>query len=362
MQKIATRLKTTHTKPGRFIKSIKAALLSIFLLGTCFMTGGPALCEEAPRIAKWRRNYEGAVSLRFDDTLESHRSTAIPLLNRHDIKATFMVNPGNGRYRDHRAFWEQQVPGMGHHLGNHTMNHRGARDLQEAEYEIGEAARTIRSIAPRSSGLLVFASGGGKTWGGRDWIKAEPAYHQLAEKYKLIDLYDGKHPAVGVNAKSRIAELCDGLDRTAGARKHQAFVFHHIGKPSLMDSIKTLVRGNDITTREETFSAFLQCISERKDRLWTAPLLDVLKYEEEARGAALKVLRSDRSVYSLSLSVQTDPALYDQQLTVVLPVRTGKSIRRIMQDSEELHAYQRVKGESLVDVRPKNSTIHVQFN
>lgn len=344
------------------MKSMQSILLICFAALASLTMAAPASCSDAPRIARWYQNFESAVSLRFDDGLESHISTAIPLLNRHGFKATFMVNPGTTRYRDQQNFWERQVPAMGHRLGDHTMNHRGARDLEDADYEIGEAARTIWRAYPKDSKLLVFASGGGgKKWGGKEWEQADPAYRQLVEKYYLIDLYDGKHPSLVVQDKMRTDELCDHLDRTADAQSYQPFHFHNIGARSFVDYLKALVRGYDLTTSEETLSGFLQCLTERKHRLWVAPLIDILKYEEEARGATVQRLASTRKGYTVALSVRTAPDLYDHQLTMILPVQEGRSIMRVTQDNEEVRPYQRTAGEFLIDVKPRNSTIIVQF-
>src|ERR1700674_1625644 len=118
--------------------------------------------EDTASIARWYNNRAAAISLRFDDSLESHVKIVIPTLNTYGIKATFMVNPGMDRYLKYKDFWENTVPRMGHEFGNHTMNHRGAKTLQEAKYEIGEPARLIRRLYPEQSRLMVFASGGGR--------------------------------------------------------------------------------------------------------------------------------------------------------------------------------------------------------
>lgn len=343
-------------------KIMKTAVFLCLAVLSLLMLAAPASCDDTPRIARWYQNRGGAVSLRFDDSLESQVNIAIPLLNRYGFKATFMVNPGTDRYRSHKDFWERQVPAMGHSLGDHTMHHMGARNLRDADYEIGEAARTIWRVYPRESRLLVFASGGGKQWGDRDWEEADPAYRRLVEKYHLIDLYDGRHPSKRVGAENRSGELCDLLDRALASQSYQAFHFHDVGEGSFMNSAKALFRGYDLTTSEETFSGFLQCLAGRRDRLWIAPVIDILKYEEEARGAGLKVLRSDRKSCTLALTVKTDPSLYDYKLTVVLPSRKGTTIKGVTQDGEEPRVYHGRNGESLADVRPVNSTIRVWFN
>jgi hypothetical protein len=71
----------------------------------------------------WPLGVAGAVSITFDDGLPSQLARAIPLLERHDILASFYVNP------HHSIDWETNIPAWqhlvthGHELGNHTDRH-----------------------------------------------------------------------------------------------------------------------------------------------------------------------------------------------------------------------------------------------
>jgi hypothetical protein len=315
------------------------------------------------RIAPWYRNLDAAVSMRFDDALESQVKTVIPQLNRYGFRALFLVSPGSRQYRAHRDFWERQVPAMGHRLGNHTMNHRGALTVEEADYEIGEAARTIWRIQPGASKLLVFASGGGKKlWGGKEWEQADPAYRQLVQKYHLIDLYDGNHPYLSVRSTMKTSDLCGTLDTTLARKAHQSYVFHTVAQPSFIERVKAIIRSYSLAIDEETFSGFLSCLSERKQRFWVAPLDEVLKYQEEAREAVVQTTRSDKHTATMKLMVRTEPALYDHPLTLILPLREGMTVRSVKQDREPCAIYRDESGGVLVDVRPANSMITVTYN
>ena len=71
----------------------------------------------------WPDGIEGAVSLSFDDALESQLVNAIPRLDDHDLKATFYVNPGrSSSWTDNIPRW-QQAARNGHEIGNHTSRH-----------------------------------------------------------------------------------------------------------------------------------------------------------------------------------------------------------------------------------------------
>jgi hypothetical protein len=294
--------------------------------------------------------------------MESHIATVIPLLNRYGLRATFLVSPNADRYRMHRNFWEREFPAMGHRLGNHTMHHRGAKNLEEADYEIGEAARIIWSIYPKETKLLVFASGGGrKLWGGKEWEEADPAYRQLTERYQLIDLYDGNHPYLSARGSMKTEDLCDELDRTILKGGQRTFTFHDIGPLTLWRRLLMLLRGADLSVREQVFTDFLQCLVSRKERLWIAPLIEQIKYVKEAQHAKVRLISMNRKSATWELTVGTDPMLYDHPITLILPNKQGRSIRSINQGNISCTVYRDGAGAVVADVRPENSKITVTY-
>lgn len=338
-------------------------IILIFTITFALTLAGPVFSADLPYIARWYQNYDGAVSLRFDDGLESHVKTVIPHLNRYGFKALFLVNPGTDRYQKHRDFWEKQLPVMGHRLGNHTMNHHGAHNMKEAEFEIGEAARIVRRADYQPSKLLVFASGGGRArWGGKKWEDADPAYRQLTKKYQMIDLYDGKHPYISIRANSLIKDICSQFNKTAMENKYLCLAFHHVGNPTYLDRIKAFVNRYDITISEKKFLQILQCLADNSVRLWIAPLIDVLKYEEEFKGTKMKIIKATPTSYSMELQVQTDPALYDHKLTLVIPAKKGLFVNTVRQGNEARRVYRRNSNETLVDIKPFNSNITIRYS
>ena len=68
----------------------------------------------------WPGSAKAAVSLTYDDGLNSQLDNVVPALNRLNLKATFFLVEENvqGRVRDWRAVGES-----GHEIGNHTAHH-----------------------------------------------------------------------------------------------------------------------------------------------------------------------------------------------------------------------------------------------
>jgi hypothetical protein len=74
----------------------------------------------APAFA-WPAGYQAAVSLTYDDGLPIHTTLAGPLLERHNLRATFYP-PIHSDLRLHPARW-RALAAAGHELGNHTVFH-----------------------------------------------------------------------------------------------------------------------------------------------------------------------------------------------------------------------------------------------
>jgi hypothetical protein len=316
---------------------------------------------EQPSIARWPGGKAAAVSLRFDDALKSHVEYVIPTLNENGLKATFMVNPGKERYKNYQSFWEMQVPRMGHDLGNHTMHHEGARTVEEADFEVGEVARLIWRLYPDRGRLMVFASGGRAKWGGKDWEQADPGYKAMVKKYDLIDLYDGKHPALSAGGSNDYTEMRGHVLEAIRKGGHQPLLFHGIGTPGLIDRMKTVLRGYDLFFSRESFESLVAFLKQEKERLWIAPLLDVLKYETERESASLKVLARDRRRILLALKIDTSTELYDRALTLRIPIKEGQKVDSIRQGNRRIPVSSEKYGVVLADVKPVSGPIEVYF-
>ena len=317
------------------------------------------LAENLLRITPWYGGRSAAVSLRFDDNLDSHLDKAIPVMNRFNIKGTFMVSPGRSSFKKRQNNWMKQVPAIGHEIGNHTMHHRGADNLTEARYEISEAAKIIRAGKGKPDRLLVFASGGGKRWGGNRWSSADEAYLQIPGSLNMIDLYDGNHPYVNVTGNITTDELIGYVDTTLKKGLYQAFTFHNIGTPTFRDLVRRVVRGISLSYPEEDFHQFVKMLSDRSDSVWIGTIGDILKYQEEYRSARIVKLgyRGDSIQYQLSIG--TDPSLYDHPLTLALQGPDTGNVR-ILQDGSPVKMQTGGTGVILADLIPKNSLIQIE--
>ena len=316
--------------------------------------------NQLPEIAKWYNNHVCAVSLRFDDNLDSHVEFVIPLLNKYGFKATFMINPGRN-FEQYKDFWENQLPKMGHRWGNHTWHHTGANTPEEAEFEIGEVSKLIWKLYPNESKLNVFASGGGEEWGGKRWSKALPSYKEIVKKYYLIDLYDGNHPALGLNSDFSAQKIKEKIDEAISEKKHQAFLFHKVGSKNLLDYARKIITGYNYTLEEEKFLKMIEYLNSERDKIWVATLVQILKYKNEFESSSLESFKSTPEKIVMRLNIGTDPNLYDQDLTLKLPALNNKPPVKVLQNNSEVKAIQLTENEFISNIKPINCEIQVLY-
>jgi peptidoglycan/xylan/chitin deacetylase (PgdA/CDA1 family) len=89
---------------------------------TVALLGGPALARAANATANpWPNGARAAVSLTYDDGLDSQLDNAIAPLEAAGLKATFFLTQQNADAR--RADWVALARSGGHEFGNHTVTH-----------------------------------------------------------------------------------------------------------------------------------------------------------------------------------------------------------------------------------------------
>ena len=97
-----------------------------------------------------------------------------------------------------------------------------------------------------------------------------------------------------------------------------------------------------------------------KEKVWIAPLIQIYKYEAERNSATLAVKEKGKKLDRLQLKVGTNPDLYDQKLTVILP-DSGRKILRILQEGEPVQEYRSVRDMVLIQVKPRTSEISINY-
>jgi len=331
-----------------------------------------------PEVTKFKGGRAAAFSMQFDDSLESQATFAIPELNKRGLVGTFFINPGRSLHQKHREVWETVCPRFGHELANHTVHHRGAKDFEEADREIGECARYIWKLYPNKSKLRPFLGGGGTTWN----IRPEQ-FRELMKKYYLFVGFDFKAshsalippefrgrrvsesgipaapPRVGVSEERGNGRCVTVAEEAVREGKWAQVGFHGIG-------------AEWISTSREHFLELVDYLAANKDKIWVATTGEVYRYCQE-RDAVKSIVLSAASPTGFDLSIECDNTrvetygrpfteLYDEPLTVRVEVPASWTHFTVTQCGETKH-YEALevgtKRFAQFDVRPGD--VEVRF-
>lgn len=90
----------------------------------CAVLSCPAAATQ-PAAFAWPDGQRAAVSLSYDDALDSQLDTAIPALDRHGLKGSFYLTLSADTVRTRMQDWRAAAR-SGHELGNHSLFHQCA--------------------------------------------------------------------------------------------------------------------------------------------------------------------------------------------------------------------------------------------
>ncbi len=261
----------------------------------------------ATHVAHWQDDKTAAFMLMFDDSCPSDVKVVVPELTKRGMVGTFYVNPGAGHFSGFKPAWEHDIPAAGMELANHTLTHKGAKSVEEAEHEIGAANDALHAIAkdqpwPR---LISFGQPGGVPW------TITPAeFKDLLAKNHLVNRPDFGNRGAMIGLKTT-AEMLTHVDKTIASKGSECIIFHGVG-------------GDWIVTPLPVFTGLLDGLATRSDKLWLTTAIPAHQYQVERDAATVAAVGKPAGAkpkeITVTLSCTADAALYDLPLTLVTDV------------------------------------------
>ena len=251
--------------------------------------GAVGAAEPAPAFA-WPGGARAAVSLAYDDALDSQLDHAIPALDRHGFKASFYLTLGAASVRQRMEAWRAAARN-GHELGNHSLFHqcsaRGAgrawvapqQDLDRTTIaqmrDQVRFANTVLQALDGSDAFTYTAPCGDRMAADGDYLPA------VADAFLGIKLVDGNRVAdmatfdplaaptiapVGYTGAQLIALVEDAARRGTLV----GLTFHGIGGDHLQNSI-------------EAHDALLAYLARHRDVYWVDTFRNQMRWVRAQR-------------------------------------------------------------------------------
>jgi peptidoglycan/xylan/chitin deacetylase (PgdA/CDA1 family) len=277
--------------------SMKQGVIGAGLLWLAWMVAMPVHAGEGTRFA-WPGGQKAAVSLGYDDALDSQLDNAIPALDRHGLKGTFYVVPANPPLQLRMDDWRAAARN-GHELGNHSLFHQCSakgegrswvkpeRDLDavtvaQMQEQVALANAFLQALDGRSDARTFTAPCGDRKARDGDYINA---LGDLFVGIKMVGgtavvpdmaALDPRNVPAHVPVDATGAQLIALVKEAARRGSMISFTFHGIGGDHLSVS----------TRAHEELLAFLDA---HRDTYWTATFLEQMRWvrqqQEKARAA-----------------------------------------------------------------------------
>ena len=269
--------------------ALKKALKSIAAL--CLVCAS-ALGAAADKAWAWPHGAKAAVSLAYDDALDSQLDVAIPALDKAGLKASFYLALDRDSVKRRMAEWRAAAT-RGHELANHTLFHQCSRAgagrewvTPEIDLDHTSAAKLVAQIRLGNTMLQAidgklersFTAPCGDTLAtGENYlglIRADFVAIKVGSGGVVPDMATLDPYAVTVAAPSGVTgqQLIALVEQAARAGTMANITFHGIG-------------GDYLTVSAQAHQELLDHLAAHRDIYWTGTFIDIMKYVRSQRAA-----------------------------------------------------------------------------
>lgn len=239
----------------------------------------------AAQAIHWPNGAKAAISLAYDDALDSQLDNVVPALNKYGFKGSFYVKLAspviNNRFDEWRA-----IAAQGHELGNHSLYHPCRASLPGREwvtedadldrYSVNQMVSEVRlantflhAIDGKNDRTFTTPCGDLKA-GGEDYV------NQIKSEFVGIKSMfgDQPQPATELDVKqTRVwaptgnsgKELIDFAKRAAEMGTLGSYTFHGVGGDHLMVSV-------------QAHNELLAYLAAHKDIYWVDSFINISRY------------------------------------------------------------------------------------
>lgn len=279
-------------KPSPYLDSpyIRLAILKIrkvnvrnqpVFLGIVLVIVMSAAANSAEPVS-WPNGAKTAVSLSYDDALDSQLDNAAPSLDRHEFKASFYLTLASPSVGNRLSDW-RALASRGHELGNHTIYHpcsgslpdRGwvkpyhdmdTRTIEQMEQEVLTAnaflhsidGKTQRTFTPPCGDLLAS---------GENYLPAVREYFVAIKGQEVPTVASAYLGPAGTSGN----ELIEFVKGAANDGKMAHIIFHGIG-------------GDHLSVSNEAHDELLEYLADNRETYWVDTYMAIMKHVANGQG------------------------------------------------------------------------------
>ena len=261
-------------------------LLAFLICAAAITCPGLAHGADGEPAFPWPHGARAAVSLAYDDALDSQLDNAIPALDHAGLKGSFYLQLSNPSVGRRMAAWRAAAR-RGHELGNHTLFHQCSGALPERAWVGVHRDLDTTSVAQVKDQALLANSMLQAIDGRTERTFTAPCGELKAAGQNYLPALAGVFVAIKAGSGSAVAESMWTLDpqavpvlapvglsgpqlisivEQAGAKGTMVnFTFHGIG-------------GDYLTTSNQAHRELLAWLAAHRKQYWSATFIDIMKH------------------------------------------------------------------------------------
>ncbi|WP_394174560.1 polysaccharide deacetylase family protein [Thalassotalea litorea] len=268
----------------RFLHNIAIALLTmtISVSSTAKPTNEkPITAEQGKSIQHitWPEKQLVAVSLSYDDALDSHLDNALPALNRHGLRASFYLTLASPVVRQRLEEWRAAAK-QGHELGNHSLFHGCSKSEDGRDWvadHLDLSQRTITDVVSeiRLANDYLFAIDGKQhrtftpPCGDIRVVNQQSFLQAIEREFVAIKGYETE---LGPSFNQLWAPV------NVTAEQLIAYVEHEGINGGVINIIFHGVGGDHLSVSTTAHNRFLAYLAKHKNRYWVMDYVSIMEY------------------------------------------------------------------------------------
>ena len=266
--------------------------MKAWLLLLALTAASPAATPAGAPFA-WPHGEQAAVSLSYDDAIDSQLDHAVPALDNYGLKASFYLTLSSPVLAKRLPEW-RALAAHGHELGNHTLFHqcqrsRPGRDWVTPERDLDHtsAAQMLEQVRVGNAMLQAIDGKTRRTFtlpcgdrlaSGVDYLpllRGEFVAMKAGDGGVLPDMLKQDVYAVGVTAPSEVtgAQLIALVQQAQAHGTMINFTFHGIG-------------GDYLAVSRKAHEELLAYLAAHRKQVWTDTFLHIMDHVKQAQARA----------------------------------------------------------------------------
>lgn len=262
-------------------------------LGLAGLCGMAMACAATPARFAWPDGKKAAVSLAYDDALDSQLDNAIPALDRVGLKGSFYLQlsrePVQGRLAEWRA-----AAAEGHELGNHTLFHQCQASLPDRSWVEPQRNLDTTTAGQMKDQVLLANTMLHAIDGQQRRTMTVPCGDVHAQDGDYLPLVKDAFVAIKVTGGAVVPDMATldpwavPVEAPVGVSGKQliARVEEAASKGTMVNFTFHGVGGDYLTVSSEAHAELLAYLAAHRDIYWTDTFLNLMTYVRQQQAAS----------------------------------------------------------------------------